>query len=108
MSPVSGLSSSCISLLSYRFFFLMLRRPPRPTRTATRVPYTTLLRSGAAGTAGPAADGARFQREEGKGEGTRARRRLNGTGTWTRRSRQLQKDHAGRCPTLTAPGRETS
>src|SRR3546814_4308525 len=28
------------------FFFLILRRPPRSTRTDTRVPYTTLFRSG--------------------------------------------------------------
>src|SRR3546814_227526 len=28
------------------FFFLMLRRPPRSTRTDTLVPYTTLCRSG--------------------------------------------------------------
>src|SRR3546814_16036834 len=27
------------------FFFLMIRRPPRSTRTATLVPYTTLFRS---------------------------------------------------------------
>src|SRR3546814_19882908 len=27
------------------FFFLMLRRPPRSTRTDTLVPYTTLFRS---------------------------------------------------------------
>src|SRR3546814_18045628 len=26
-------------------FFLMLRRPPRPTRTSTLFPYTTLFRS---------------------------------------------------------------
>src|SRR3546814_14199544 len=30
------------------FFFLLLRRPPRSTRTATPFPYTTLFRSGAA------------------------------------------------------------
>src|SRR3546814_15901460 len=29
------------------FFFLMTRRPPRSTRTDTRLPYTTLFRSGA-------------------------------------------------------------
>src|SRR3546814_19894308 len=29
------------------FFFLMLRRPPRSTRTDTLFPYTTLFRSGA-------------------------------------------------------------
>src|SRR3546814_1772227 len=28
-----------------RFFFLMIRRPPRSTRTDTRFPYTTLFRS---------------------------------------------------------------
>src|SRR3546814_20915188 len=28
------------------FFFLMIRRPPRSTRTDTRFPYTTLFRSG--------------------------------------------------------------
>src|SRR3546814_7072434 len=27
------------------FFFLMMRRPPRSTRTDTRFPYTTLFRS---------------------------------------------------------------
>src|SRR3546814_14597013 len=34
-------------LLSYcvYFFFLMIRRPPRSTRTDTRFPYTTLFRS---------------------------------------------------------------
>src|SRR3546814_15592463 len=29
------------------FFFLMIRRPPRPTRTDTLFPYTTLFRSNA-------------------------------------------------------------
>src|SRR3546814_18418259 len=29
----------------YFFFFLMLRRPPRSTRTDTLFPYTTLFRS---------------------------------------------------------------
>src|SRR3546814_6598250 len=28
-----------------RFFFLMIRLPPRSTRTDTRLPYTTLFRS---------------------------------------------------------------
>src|SRR3546814_15805388 len=31
------------------FFFLMIRRPPRSTRTDTLFPYTTLFRSAAAG-----------------------------------------------------------
>src|SRR3546814_15264231 len=33
----------------YFFFFLMIRRPPRPTRTDTLFPYTTLFRSVIAG-----------------------------------------------------------
>src|SRR3546814_1665235 len=33
-----------LSLLSF-FFFLMIRRPPRSTRTDTLFPYTTLFRS---------------------------------------------------------------
>src|SRR3546814_1155754 len=37
---VSVLFASC-----YCFFFLMIRRPPRSTRTDTLFPYTTLFRS---------------------------------------------------------------
>src|SRR3546814_7069756 len=33
--------------LYYCFFFLMIRRPPRSTRTDTLFPYTTLFRSAA-------------------------------------------------------------
>src|SRR3546814_11790924 len=33
------------SILLYCFFFLMIRRPPRSTRTDTLFPYTTLFRS---------------------------------------------------------------
>src|SRR3546814_9094322 len=32
-------------LSSFSFFFLMIRRPPRSTRTDTLFPYTTLFRS---------------------------------------------------------------
>src|SRR3546814_11708328 len=32
-------------LYLFVYFFLMIRRPPRSTRTDTRVPYTTLFRS---------------------------------------------------------------
>src|SRR3546814_1351679 len=35
---------ACLYILS-RFFFLMIRRPPRSTRTDTLFPYTTLFRS---------------------------------------------------------------
>src|SRR3546814_6170794 len=34
--------------VSILFFFLMIRRPPRSTRTDTLFPYTTLFRSGSA------------------------------------------------------------
>src|SRR3546814_14320803 len=34
----------CIHLVVF-FFFLMIRRPPRSTRTDTLFPYTTLFRS---------------------------------------------------------------
>src|SRR3546814_10299022 len=37
----------CYVFLSLFFFFLMIRRPPRSTRTDTLFPYTTLFRSGA-------------------------------------------------------------
>src|SRR3546814_9139614 len=33
------------SYMSFFFFFLMIRRPPRSTRTDTLFPYTTLFRS---------------------------------------------------------------
>src|SRR3546814_17245806 len=42
------LLSSTVGLymfLSILFFFLMIRRPPRSTRTDTLFPYTTLFRS---------------------------------------------------------------
>src|SRR3546814_13082402 len=34
-----------LDLCMYVFFFLMIRRPPRSTRTDTLFPYTTLFRS---------------------------------------------------------------
>src|SRR3546814_14620228 len=40
---VDILLSTCVSL--FNFFFLMIRRPPRSTRTDTLFPYTTLFRS---------------------------------------------------------------
>src|SRR3546814_12604575 len=39
---------SFITSLFDCFFFLMIRRPPRSTRTDTLFPYTTLFRSGVA------------------------------------------------------------
>src|SRR3546814_20318124 len=37
---------SCLVGFCVLFFFLMIRRPPRSTRTDTLFPYTTLFRSG--------------------------------------------------------------
>src|SRR3546814_14811309 len=37
---------NCVTLFNvFCFFFLMIRRPPRSTRTDTLFPYTTLFRS---------------------------------------------------------------
>src|SRR3546814_3060122 len=36
----------CRVVCQFVFFFLMIRRPPRSTRTDTLFPYTTLFRSG--------------------------------------------------------------
>src|SRR3546814_19363404 len=47
------ISYVCILLL----FFLMIRRPPRSTRTDTLFPYTTLFRSRPAGSAHPCETG---------------------------------------------------
>src|SRR3546814_17500588 len=49
-------------------FFLMIRRPPRSTRTDTLVPYTTLFRSAAPKGASAATSASVMQ--HGKGEGT--------------------------------------
>src|SRR3546814_15626994 len=35
----------CLPQFCFFFFFLMIRRPPRSTRTDTLFPYTTLFRS---------------------------------------------------------------
>src|SRR3546814_11445478 len=37
--------TSLVVYLVFLFFFLMIRRPPRSTRTDTLFPYTTLFRS---------------------------------------------------------------
>src|SRR3546814_1693051 len=47
MCIVAWSSIECILLTLIASFFLMIRRPPRSTRTDTLFPYTTLFRSGA-------------------------------------------------------------
>src|SRR3546814_11922323 len=39
------MSDILLFVVSFCFFFLMIRRPPRSTRTDTLFPYTTLFRS---------------------------------------------------------------
>src|SRR3546814_13207167 len=39
------LYSLVLTRITFLFFFLMIRRPPRSTRTDTLFPYTTLFRS---------------------------------------------------------------
>src|SRR3546814_16148338 len=48
----------CVLSLQLVFFFLMIRRPPRSTRTDTLFPYTTLFRSLLAVAAAPGGLGA--------------------------------------------------
>src|SRR3546814_13025478 len=48
---VSSYSLYMVSVYVFRSFFLMIRRPPRSTRTDTLFPYTTRFRSAAAGEA---------------------------------------------------------
>src|SRR3546814_14886727 len=65
---VSLLSSLCLYFFS--FFFLMVRRPPRSTRTDTLFPSTTLFRSADAHRRG----GWRQRRDaDARGDGARAR-----------------------------------
>src|SRR3546814_11170303 len=49
---------SVFFLFGFLFFFLMIRRPPRSTRTDTLFPYSTLFRVGVVGLAVLAAFGA--------------------------------------------------
>src|SRR3546814_3913548 len=48
-----------MTVILYSFFFLMIRRPPRSTRTDTLFPYTTLFRSEGLNTEHPIYPGGR-------------------------------------------------
>src|SRR3546814_13797099 len=45
LRPMCSTHSQVLCLLVVLCFFLMIRRPPRSTRTDTLFPYTTLFRS---------------------------------------------------------------
>src|SRR3546814_12377521 len=49
MDAASAFMHAMLISCCYRFFFVMMRRPPRATRADTRFPYTTLFRSSARG-----------------------------------------------------------
>src|SRR3546814_18176837 len=55
-------------------FFLMIRRPPRSTRTDTLFPYTTLFRSRPPGAADQAADGSKRESKAEQGRPDQPRR----------------------------------
>src|SRR3546814_5329001 len=69
-------------------FFLMIRRPPRSTRTDTLFPYTTLFRSGAAGQRPGPRCRRRFARPQ-RNIGAALRRRCARVGAELRTRRRL-------------------
>src|SRR3546814_14485700 len=73
----------------YLFFFLMIRRPPRSTRTDTLFPYTTLFRSLPVRLAGIGRQ-RQTRRAGGARTGTRTARRFS-----RRRQRLGKRDPAG-------------
>src|SRR3546814_13545666 len=86
------------------FFFLMIRRPPRSTRTDTLFPYTTLFRSRADRDgrapdllrAASAAQGAAGDREDARGQAPARRRadadRGRADGRGVERADRAQRD----------------
>src|SRR3546814_13690319 len=93
---------SIASPITLFFFFLMLRRPPRSTRTDTLFPYTTLFRSHRLHDIGPgegglplAGGGAQIRRRLPPRRGRQARRRQQplGLGLLDRKSTRLNSSH---------------
>src|SRR3546814_12428273 len=79
-------------MVVYLFFFLMIRRPPRSTRTDTLFPYTTLFRSQ------PAPAG----RRRGVGAPGGARPRAGTAGQGQQRQREGKGSQIHRHPPMTA------
>src|SRR3546814_7112076 len=88
------------------FFFLMIRRPPRSTRTATLFPYTTLFRSCLTAIRRRAPDRARRRWFPGQGAwpaGSAPRRRAfaaNRVWPGTGRSRPRSEEHTSELQSL--------
>src|SRR3546814_3310634 len=95
-----------LDTFSMLFFFLMIRRPPRSTRTDTLFPYTTLVRSRPCRPAGRSLLGAQRSR--------RTRGDAGGAGQDSRHIDRLDKEKAGRallrCPASgpVPPGRSVA
>src|SRR3546814_13335923 len=62
-----------LSVVISSFFFLMIRRPPRSTRTDTLFPYTTLFRSARRSVGGAGNRGAHGSTAHGQRAGQRRR-----------------------------------
>src|SRR3546814_17803400 len=82
------------------FFFLMIRRPPRSTRTDTLFPYTTLFRARGGQSAGVARldRAVRFDRRSEDARGRAARQAL------LRTARDADGEGARRCAERDGPG----
>src|SRR3546814_14221463 len=85
--------------VSRGFFFLMIRRPPRSTRTDTLFPYTTLFRSAAG-----SRDRGRFLRVDGWRIQIRQRRCGRGAfdpcGQYYRRAHPRSEEHTSELQSL--------
>src|SRR3546814_11637197 len=75
------------------FFFLMIRRPPRSTRTDTLFPYTTLFRSAGPSAGRPADFRQPAPGRQGPGTGGRARWAGSKGRSSDRKSTRLNSSH---------------
>src|SRR3546814_13973651 len=98
---VSCVDGSISIFIVFVFFFLMIRRPPRSTRTDTLFPYTTLFRSRRVPGGGPVpvlraaarpVPGARAP-APGRRGGDRLRRGQRGLPQQDRKSTRLNSSH---------------
>src|SRR3546814_3112091 len=89
-----------MSLVICLFFCLMIRRPPRSTRTDTLFPYTTLFRSNGAGDGGDHRHAAGRRRRRGGGHRAEGARH---PGHWP----QLRHRPAGDGPASRVAGRRS-
>src|SRR3546814_14696242 len=88
-------------LLLFLFFFLMIRRPPRSTRTDTLFPYTTLFRSARRTPPVPSPSA--------RGGGTISAPRTGGdSGTGAGRPQKIPASARPRPPTSGAAGQTTA